>query len=141
MKTAYKHTQQNDSWFHSVNDMPLKTSHLAEVIVPSVNDSQSIVLPIVASLSQQTSERWLTWITHHTPSKAILSMFSANFTHLRIVHIKKNSDARWVIWQALAQGNSHTVIAEQSHWEDSDKMDMEKAARIGDSKAVFITHQ
>lgn len=139
----------NTSSIQFLNGKPLKqtakkTIHnqqITEIIVPNINETQSIILPIVASFSQQTSQRWLTWITHRTPSKAMLEMLGADFTHLRMVHCKENVDARWIVWQALAQGNSHTVIAEQDFWSPEDKDDMNNAAEMGNTRGVLIRHK
>jgi cell division inhibitor SulA len=113
--------------------------HIAELIVPNFNDNSTVILPIAASLSLHRSDKWTTWITHKTPSKAQLSIMGANLSRLRIIHIDEHSDARWIIWQALAQGNSHAVIAEQRDWSKEDIADMETAAKNGKTQGILIT--
>ncbi|MFT5420920.1 MAG: cell division inhibitor SulA [Candidatus Endobugula sp.] len=123
----------------AVEPRPKKTRKIAELIIPSFTESNAIILPILASLSQQSGQQWTTWITHRTPSKAMLEQMGADLSRLRIVHIKKTSDARWVVWQALAQGNSHTVVAEQGHWRQDDIKDMELAADTGNCSGILVT--
>lgn len=117
----------------------LSPRKIAEVIVPNFNDNHSVILPIAASLSHHQSEKWTTWITHKMPSKAQLTLMGANLSCLRIIHIKEHSDARWIIWQALAQGNSHAVIAEQRYWAKEDIKDMEIAAKNSDTQGILVT--
>lgn len=112
---------------------------IAEVIIPSFSDSDTIVPPIVASLSQQKSNRWTTWITSKTPNKDRLTTLGANLSRLRIVYINPNDDARWIIWQALAQGNSQYVIAEQGFYEKSDIALLESAAAQGNCTGIIIS--
>jgi cell division inhibitor SulA len=113
--------------------------HIAELIVPNFNDNDSVILPIAASLSVHQSEKWTTWITHKIPSKSQLTMMGANLSRLRLIHINEHSDVRWIIWQALAQGNSHAVIAEQRAWSKEDIKDMEAAAKNGHTQGILVT--
>lgn len=112
---------------------------IAEVIIPHIDDNHAVILPIIASLSQHNSEQWTTWITDRTPSKKALESMGADLSRLRIVHTSETTDTRWITWQALAQGNSHTVIAEQAHWEESELENMEVAAHNGDTRGILIT--
>jgi cell division inhibitor SulA len=125
--------------FPAVEPAPKRPRKIAELIIPSFTESNAIILPILASLSQQSGHQWTTWITHRTPSKATLESMGADLSRLRIVRIKKASDARWVVWQALAQGNSHTVIAEQECWGKDDIKDMELAADAGNCRGILVT--
>ncbi|MFT6221818.1 MAG: cell division inhibitor SulA [Candidatus Endobugula sp.] len=117
----------------------LKMRAVSEVIIPSFSDSKIVVPTIIASLTQQASDRWTTWITTTVPNKALLSSLGACLSRLRIVYINPEKDTRWIIWQALAQGNSHNVIAEQTHFLPSDIERMEKAATQGKCKGMLIS--
>lgn len=114
------------------------TRAIAQVVFPASVNSLAAILPMVASLTHQTSERWVTWITHRQPIKAMLEAYGANLRRLRIVHVQPDSDSRWIAWQALAQHNSHTVIAEQEKWSEDDIKALEKAALATESKGVMI---
>jgi cell division inhibitor SulA len=116
-----------------------KTRTVSEVIIPSFTDNSTIISPIIASLTQQTSDRWTTWITSRVVNKTLLESLGANLSRLRIVHVNANDDARWVIWQALAQGNSHNVIAEQTCFDACDIEAMEVAATEGKCHGILIS--
>ena len=124
---------------HTATIHKTTTRAISEVIIPSFNDSNTVVSTIIASLTQQNSDRWTTWITSTVPNKALLSSLGACLSRLRIVYIQPEDDARWVIWQALAQGNSHNVIAEQTAFSSSDIQRMEVAANQGECKGMLIS--
>jgi cell division inhibitor SulA len=115
------------------------TSKIVDVAIPRFTNVNAIIFPIIASQSLQSSTEWTTWITHRTPTKAGLAELGADLTRLRIVHVSKETDVRWMVWQALALGNSHTVIAEQTAWPNSDMMDMERAAQQGQTRAILMS--
>jgi cell division inhibitor SulA len=145
MNTAYHdHFSNSDTIQRVATPIPSRLparqpQKIAEIIVPNFSESSLIVLPIIASLSQQPSNQWMTWITHRKPSKAMLQSLGANLHHLRIVHTKKHEDCRWIAWQALAQGNSHTVIAEQGYWSKEDLYSMETAAEESNTRGILIS--
>ena len=111
---------------------------ITEVLIPEGQNSNAIVIPLVASLSGQKNDGWLTWITHRKPSKQQLELLSVNMEKLRIVHIKENTDSRWMLWAALAEGNSHTVIADSSILSKDDIDSLEMAAIKGDCLGISI---
>lgn len=111
---------------------------ITEVLIPEGQNSNAIVMPLVASLSGKKNEGWLTWITHRKPSKQQLELLGVNVDKLRIVHIKKNTDSRWMFWEALNKGNSHTVIADSSMLNEEDIAALEEAADKGGSLGISI---
>jgi len=111
---------------------------ITEVLIPAGQNSNSIVMPLVASLSGKKTEGWLTWITHRKPSKEQLELLGAKENKLRIVHIKENIDSRWIMWEALAKGNSHTVIADSTMLDENDTTAFEKAAEQGNCLGISI---
>lgn len=123
----------------SVKENHIVPRYISEVIVPNFTKNHCVVSPIVAAMSQSASSDWITWITHRMPSRTQLEILGAKLSRLRIIYIKENTDARWIVWQALAQGNSHSVIAEQSIWDKTDIKDMETAAKIGNTQGILVT--
>lgn len=111
---------------------------ITEVLIPQGQNSNAIVLPLVASLSGKQQPGWLTWITHRKPSKEQLDLLGARQQKLRIVHIKENTDSRWMMWEALAKGNSHTVIADNYILNKNDIAALEEAAIEGESLGISI---
>lgn len=115
---------------------------LTEVIIPQSRNSGHIIFPLVASMtaqqSQEKQQHWVTWITDRKPSQQQLKQFGANTDVLRIIHTKKNDDNRWIIWDALNTGNSHTVIADVNSMNKSDIEQMEQAAANGNCSGILI---
>ena len=58
---------------HTATIHKTTTRAISEVIIPSFNDSNTVVSTIIASLTQQNSDRWTTWITSNVPNKTLLS--------------------------------------------------------------------
>jgi len=132
------------------------TSRVTEVIVPKTSNSDNIVLPLVASMTKQkvdavqkdgvnegmlqvkSEERWVTWITDRKPSYQQLKKFGASARALRIIHVEKNDDNRWIIWDALNTGNSHTVIADIHILSKEDVVLMETAAINGQCTGTLV---
>jgi len=139
MNTAIRH--QNDINIHVHQAHPtqhsLKTasSRMTEVIIPQTSNSDNIIFPLIASMTKQNAqraqERWVTWITDRKPNYQQLRHFGASVDSLRIIHVEKNNDNRWIIWDALNTGNSHTVIADTMSMNDSDIEKFEIAAING----------
>lgn len=118
-----------------IQDEPKTTTahRMTEVIIPQGQNSNAIVFPLVASLSKQVeetvaaseqSQRWVTWITDRKPSTQQIHNLGASTDALRIIHTKTDNDCRWIMWEALKAGNSHTVIADMSSI--SEKMTLRK---------------
>ena len=121
-----------------------KTCRVTEVIIPQGQNSNTVVFPLVASLSQPSSnhtstERWVTWITDRKPSTQQINNLGASASSLRIIHTKAENDSRWIIWEALRAGNSHTVIADAHHISNTDLKEMEIAAQKVNCTGI-ITH-
>jgi cell division inhibitor SulA len=136
----------------SISSKPANEAEMkrvTEVIIPQGQNSNAIIFPLVASLSQQNSEeknisekkseRWVTWITDRKPNTQQINHLGASVDTLRIVHTNAKNDCRWILWEALRAGNSHTVIADIDRLSDSDIKEMEVAARTGNCTGI-ITH-
>ena len=128
--------------YHATNILHRPIAHdahehkIAEVIVTEGN-CQALLLPIISAFSQHNS-RWLTWITDKVPAKERLLTYGINLNTLRVIYINRQQDSRWLIWEALAQGNSHAVIAELGKLTIQDMNTMEKAAIQGNTQGIII---
>lgn len=116
---------------------PLLT-RLTEVIIPKDRNTKNIVLPLVASHSNLDKNQWLTWITYQQPEQQELVRFGASINTLRIIHQPAGTDTRWIIWEALQAGNSHTVVADCSGLSVADLKELEKAANLGRTDGILI---
>ncbi|MFT6790832.1 MAG: cell division inhibitor SulA [Cellvibrionaceae bacterium] len=121
-------------------DTAQKQQRITEVMVPFKHQSSRIVLPLVASLSHSSCERWTTWITQYKPCREDLIRLGANVNALLVIRLQKETDPRWLIWEALKSGSSHTVISDHQRLSRDDLSDMEKAAAVGDSYGIAV-HQ
>ncbi|MGH1484944.1 MAG: hypothetical protein ACRBCI_01915 [Cellvibrionaceae bacterium] len=134
---------------------------VTEVIIPQGQNSNAIVFPLVASLSKQPAEkvittnkesstkskesstknkessRWVTWITDRKPNAQQIHNMGASVNTLRIIHTKAENDCRWILWEALRAGNSHTVIADMIGLSDNDIKEMEAAAETGNCNGII----
>lgn len=144
MNTAYSHQNHNtysaanvvNHSDNAISDSSI-TRRVTEVIIPQEHNSNAIVLPLAASLTQQSGQRWLTWITHRKPSKQSLLQLGAKIQRLRIIHTHPADDNRWIIWEALSAGNSHTVIADLDFLSREEQQVMEAAANKGNCSGII----
>ncbi|WP_075185247.1 SulA-like leucine-rich domain-containing protein [Teredinibacter haidensis] len=108
----------------SLTEIVLTRSHLGE------ND-YSLVMPMLAHLSQQSQTRWFTWIAPKGVTKGLLSRYRFNLEKVRVVYADTPNDILWLYWEALANGNSDTVVAEVSSLTDSEFSKLESACNQG----------
>lgn len=131
------------------NEAQVQKSHISrvtEVIIPQTSNRDNIILPLVASMTKQKTasnqeknqDRWVTWITDRKPSYQQLKAFGANANSLRIIHVEESKDNRWIIWDALNTGNSHTVIADTHILNSGDIAEMETAASNGRCTGTLV---
>jgi cell division inhibitor SulA len=119
-------------------------SRMTEVIIPQAQNSNHILLPLIASLSKQqqspTSQacsRWITWITDRRPNRQQLDSYGSDNFNIRVIHTHVQDDNRWVIWEALSSGNSHTVVADITDITTDDLTQFEAAARQGQCVGIL----
>ncbi|MEO0443798.1 MAG: hypothetical protein AAFZ92_08685 [Pseudomonadota bacterium] len=80
----------------------------------------------------------MTWITQQAPNKQQLQVIGAAISRIRVIRVKPTEDYRWIIWQALNAGNSHTVVAESAKLSHGELSKMELAASKGQCQALFL---
>ena len=110
--------------------------NIAEIIVAR-ESYQTVLMPLIATFSHY-DRRWLTWITDSVPSKEQLLAHGVNLRALRLIYISRHQDSRWLIWEALAQGNSHTIVTEREELTRQDIRLMESAATQGRAQGIII---
>lgn len=139
MNTAMKHTNKQALLIDQPKN---KLTRMTEVIIPQGSNSHHIIFPLVASMTKQQilqkQQTWVTWITDRQPSYEQLKHFGVNAEALRVIHIDKHKDNRWIIWEALNTGNSHSVIADICDINANDVKQMEVAAANGQCTGVLI---
>lgn len=107
------------------------TSGITEVILPE-GDDLSIVLPSLAYLTHHHQDRWLTWISLKPKiDRHLLQAYNFDLSHVRVVYPKSSEEAFWLFWEALTEGNSHTVIGTLGGLESRSLTKLEHAATAG----------
>lgn len=106
--------------------------------IPRNQNNDGIVYPLVASLSNTHSQKWLTWITSRKNPQQKLTLLNANANNLRVIYINPNEDNRWIIWDALSAGNSHMVIADCVKINDEDLREFEQAAKSSSTAGIVV---
>ncbi len=114
---------------HGVTELVLPASH---------GENSALVLPMLAHLSKQAENRWISWIAPPKIDKAQLISSGVDLNKLRLIHLKPGLDPLWATWEALAAGNSHTVIASPGSLNEKAFTALEKAARQGICHGLLI---
>lgn len=107
-------------------------------IVLAHSQSLSFVLPSLAFLSQQNTDRWLTWLPPTTITKRLLQSYDFDFSRTRFVYPKNNEQAFWLFWEALAEGNSHMVVGAPGPLSEQQLARLERAATVGDCSGLLL---
>ena len=98
----------------------------------------SLLFPMLAYLSRQAQDQWITWVAPKGINQALLSQYGVDTRKIRLVHASKAEDVLWITWEALAAGNSHTVIASPGKLSDKEFRDLEGAAHKGQSQGLLL---
>lgn len=111
---------------------------LTEMVLPN-HDELSLILPTLAFLTNQYSDRWLTWISHSPKiNRSQLQYYGFNLNRLRIVHTKSSDQAFCWFREALVEGNSHTVIGTLTEVNEAQSSLLEQAAIDGQCVALLL---
>lgn len=115
------------------------TAGVTELILADDSLQQlGLILPMIAFLSHQQSQRWITWITPHPISRQRLESYGVNTRILRFIQADDGEQARWVTWEAMAAGTSHAVIASPGKLGDKELSQLEQAAYRGDCQGLLL---
>lgn len=102
------------------------------------SQSLSFVLPSLAFLSQQDTDRWLTWLPLSTVVRPLLQHYSFDFSRTRFVYPKNKEQAFWLFLEALAAGNSHTVVGAPGPLTEQQMVRLEGAAAQGNCSGLIL---
>lgn len=115
---------------------------ITEVILADESARQlAMVLPMLAHMSNTGDARWVTWVAPPAISRESLQGYGFNLSRLRLVHTRGEEELLWVFWQALAQGNSHTVVASPGRLSEKSLIKLEQAAIEGDCQGLLIRYR
>ena len=118
---------------------PRHSGGVTELVLTSDAPEQAaLLLPMIAYLSQNCGDRWITWVAPHNITRQILDNFGVDTRYLRLIHCKDAQQALWIIWEALNAGNSHTVIASPGKLSDKELVQLEVAAQNGECQGLLL---
>ncbi|WP_096086473.1 hypothetical protein [Agaribacterium haliotis] len=117
---------------------------VSEVIVPTwEHASLELVLPMLAHLSHQAGERWLTWIAPDLPPKSELDKYGFNPRTLRFIRSSGDEQSLWMMWDALNNGTSAFVVSSfaKSYGlvQTKERKHLQQACSQGNSRALVLT--
>lgn len=129
----------NPQWQETRARAPQARGGITELVLTHNAPKQTqLLLPMVAHLSQGNPDRWLTWITPGPVDRQLLAEYGVNTHGIRLIHTDSRKDSRWIVWEALAEGNSHTVIAAPGRLTEREMQQLESAARKGECQGLIL---
>lgn len=112
---------------------------VTELVLTSDSPEQmALLMPMIAYLSNSAKDRWITWIAPHNISRELLESYGVNTRQIRLIHCDKLSSLLWITWEALAAGNSHTVISSPGKLTDKELNQLEIAALQGKCQGLLL---
>ena len=114
-----------------------KNTRLTELVVPNA-EQHTLLLPMLQYLSNQHKDRWVTIISDKAVSQRWLKEQGVNVNTIRVIQAQHINDALWMTWEAVANGTSHTVIAELGVQTSTVIRELEQAADEGDCRVVLV---
>jgi cell division inhibitor SulA len=115
------------------------TSGVTELVLTSDSPEQlALLLPMIAFLSNASSDRWITWIAPHNISRELLVSYGVNTRYIRVIHAQNPQTLLWITWEALSAGNSHTVISSPGKLSDKELSQLEVAAAKGQCQGLLL---
>ncbi|MEJ2418166.1 MAG: SulA-like leucine-rich domain-containing protein [Exilibacterium sp.] len=98
----------------------------------------ALLLPMLAHLSWQPDNRWITWIAPSGIDRQTLISYGVNTTKIRLIHTSGVENILWMTWEALAKGNSYTVISSPGKITEKAYAQLEKAAARGRAQGLLL---
>ncbi len=124
---------------HSTSALRAPAGGITELVLThNAPEQTQLLLPMVAHLSRTHSDRWLTWISPGSVDRKLLEHYGVDPRAIRLIHAPETQDNRWILWEALAKGNSHTVIASPGQLSDRELKQLEAAACQGHCQALLL---
>jgi len=117
---------------------------LTELILSSNETQQTqLLLPMLAQLTRLCGDQWITFVALDGFCEQLLNAeelkaLGAEHHKIRIVRAHTPADARWITWEALKLGNSHTVIASPGKLSAVEFRQLELAAQAGNSQGLLL---
>lgn len=118
---------------------PSVTSGITELIIANALPEQaSLLMPMIAFISKSCVDRWITWIAPAHVTRDFLESYGVDTRFLRLIHCSDEASRLWITWEALAAGNSHTVISSPGKLTDKEYKQLEAAAHEGKCQGLLL---
>lgn len=115
-----------------------RVSGVTELVLTSNSPEQlQLLLPMLAYISNQNENRWITWIAPEYLNRELLEAYGVNTQTIRLIHCNEES-LLWVMWEALASGTSNTVIANPGRLSEKELAQLEIAAHKGNCQGLVL---
>ena len=112
---------------------------VTELVLTSDSPEQmALLMPMITYLSNSARDRWITWIAPHNISRELLESYGVNTRYIRLIHCHDLPSLLWITWEALAAGNSHTVISSPGKLTDKELNQLEIAAMQGKCQGLLL---
>lgn len=128
----------------SVNDTASSgiKSNITEVVTTNENDSLEMLLPMLAYLSRESKDRWLTWVAPKNLTarinKKVLLAYGFALDQVRIILPENNDSLLRFLWDALANGTSAHVVANLDALSEEDRIHLEEACLKGGAQGLIL---
>jgi len=122
---------------------PASASHsgVTELVLTKHSPDQlMLLLPMIAHLSRK-ADRWITWVAPGPIERQLLESYGVDTQKLRIIHSQNDESNTRILWDALNNGTSHTVIGPVSKLNDQAITHLEQAAQNGNTKALLVRYR
>lgn len=117
---------------------PVKTAGVTELVLTSNAPEQlHMLLPMLAYLSHNSNNRWITWVAPKHLNRELLAAYGVNTKCIRLIHSQEENPL-WLIWEALASGTSNTVIASPGRLSEKELVQLEIAAAKGECQGLLL---
>lgn len=118
--------------------VPTKAFGVTELVLTSESSDQlHLLLPMLAYLSHNSGDRWITWVSPKYLSRDLLLAYGVNINCIRLIH-SQDENPLWLIWEALASGTSNTVIASPGRLNEKELLQLEVAATKGECQGLLL---
>lgn len=115
---------------------------VSEILIPAWEQTSiDLVLPMLAHLSHQAGNRWLTWISPTGLSKAKVEEFEFNTGNVRLIHSHNDAETLWAMWDALSLGTSAFVVGsffDGQSVQQNERQQLENACLNGDARGLVL---
>lgn len=119
---------------------PASESNITELVISKFcSNLEQMLLPMLSFQTVSSGDRWVTWVSRNTIDKNLLLDFGVQLDHLRLIYPKTQTDSFSLTLKALSTGNSQCVVSIFDSINEQQRVELNKAAQIGNSTGLIVT--